>query len=243
MQVLKFTLKGKTAFFKKPDVNTYLYFTYGQIHKVALLGLFGAILGYNGYGQMKAGDLYPEFYEKLKEIKLSIVPGNPEGLIPKKVQSFNNSVGYASQEQGGNLIVKEQWLEGPKWDIYILLDSEVSKRLADSIINHRSVYSLYLGKNDHPADLINPSIIPDAELADKVSFVHSLIPKDWVDLDLEDEEEQAEGLPFKYEEYLPVALDQQTNLYQLQNFVYSNLYLYEKRCEIIKVNEKYLAFY
>ena len=57
MKILKFTLKGKTGFFKKPDVNTYLYFTYGNIHKVALLGMFGAILGLSGYNSMKLKEL------------------------------------------------------------------------------------------------------------------------------------------------------------------------------------------
>ena len=47
MKALCFTLKGKTAFFKKPEVNSYVYFTYGNIHKIALLGVFGAILGYD----------------------------------------------------------------------------------------------------------------------------------------------------------------------------------------------------
>ena len=54
MKALHVTLSGKTAFFKKPEVNTFYYFTYGNIHKVALLGIFGAILGYGGYAQMKA---------------------------------------------------------------------------------------------------------------------------------------------------------------------------------------------
>ena len=36
MKALKFTLSGKTAFFKRPEVNTYYYFTFGNIHKVAL---------------------------------------------------------------------------------------------------------------------------------------------------------------------------------------------------------------
>lgn len=53
MEVCKVTLKGRTAFFKKPDVNSYYYFTYGQIHKVVLLGIFGAILGYSGYESIK----------------------------------------------------------------------------------------------------------------------------------------------------------------------------------------------
>lgn len=41
MDAIKFTLRGNTAFFKKPDVNSYYYFTYGCIHKVALLGILG----------------------------------------------------------------------------------------------------------------------------------------------------------------------------------------------------------
>ena len=45
MRALKFTLSGKNAFFKKPEVNAYFYFTYGQIHRVALLGILGAIVG------------------------------------------------------------------------------------------------------------------------------------------------------------------------------------------------------
>ena len=53
MKAVKFVLSGKNAFFKKPEVNTYYYFTFGQIHKVALLGMFGAILGYDGYAQKK----------------------------------------------------------------------------------------------------------------------------------------------------------------------------------------------
>ena len=53
MKILKFTLSGRNAFFKKPDVNSILYYSYGNIHKVALLGLFGAILGYDGYNKMK----------------------------------------------------------------------------------------------------------------------------------------------------------------------------------------------
>ena len=134
MEAVKFTLSGRNAFFKKPEVNAYYYFTYSHIHKVALLGIFGAILGYGGYAQKewkkeKKGQSievdYPEFYEKLRHIKVSVVPKNERGYISKKVQIFNNSVGYASAEQGGNLIIKEQWLENPVWDIYVLIDCEL----------------------------------------------------------------------------------------------------------------------
>ena len=92
MKALHVTLSGKTAFFKKPEVNTFYYFTYGNIHKVALLGIFGAILGYGGYAQMKAEkrkskDLeegYPEFYERLQNLKVSLHPMQRKDLFRRK---------------------------------------------------------------------------------------------------------------------------------------------------------------
>ena len=50
MKVLKFNLSGKFAFFKNEVMND-MYDTYPHIHKPSLLGLFGAMLGYNGYAQ------------------------------------------------------------------------------------------------------------------------------------------------------------------------------------------------
>ncbi len=69
MDILRFTLSGRQAFFKKPDVNAYCYFTYGQIHKVALTGLFGAVLGYGGYSAMAMKD------KKIKAITRSFTKG------------------------------------------------------------------------------------------------------------------------------------------------------------------------
>ena len=96
MEAVKFTLSGQHAFFKKPDVNEYCYFTYGHIHKVALLGMLGAIVGYAGYGanyntlkKIKSLDEdYPEFYEKLRQLKIAVVPQNDNGYISKKIQVF-----------------------------------------------------------------------------------------------------------------------------------------------------------
>ena len=51
MKAISFILSGKTACFRKPDVNQFAYFTYNNIHKPALLGLFGAVIGF-GYTQL-----------------------------------------------------------------------------------------------------------------------------------------------------------------------------------------------
>jgi len=166
MKAISFTLSGRTACFRKPDVNQYAYFTYNNIHKPALLGLLGAVIGLGGYTQLhdknrglKEGKLgydngYPEFYKKLKHLKVSIIPLAPNGYFNKKIQTFNNSVGYASKEMGGNLIVREQWLENPSWKILILDDgSDAYQKIVEYLKNKKAVYIPYLGKNDHFANI------------------------------------------------------------------------------------------
>lgn len=234
MKVLKFTLSGDAAFFKKPDVNTYYYFTYNCIHKIALLGIFGSVLGYGGYNQMVKDDEFPEFYERLKDLRISIVPGNKTGYFPKKIQSFNNSVGYASKEQGGNLIVKEQWLENPLWDIYVQIVDGESEKLSRAIQERKCAFIPYLGKNDHLADIADVVILEGNKTGEK-GHLDSIAPKDSIKLDFEEEEFEV-GRPFKYEEYLPVALNKTTNLYETKDFVFSNFGILSADCDVIQVS-------
>ena len=225
MRALKFTLSGKNAFFKKPEVNAYFYFTYGQIHRVALLGILGAIVGYKGYG---CTGTYPEFYEKLKDLKVSVVPRNSQGYIQKKVQMFNNTVGYASQELGGNLIVREQWLENPVWDIYILLDSREADKIAEMILDKKCVYIPYMGKNDHLADICAAKVVELDVVTCENVVLSCLYEKKDGKLGIADEEEEEyedeEEVPeFKYEEKLPVGIDSHLNLYQYETFCFTNM--------------------
>lgn len=264
MKILKFTLSGKSAFFKKPDVNSNLYFTYGNIHKIALMGLFGAVLGYGGYNSMNMKNIlnknkeknspntdFPEFYEKLQNLKISIAPNSEKGFISKKVQVFNNSVGYASKEQGGNLIVKEQWLENPSWDIYLMIKDEESEKLSKYIIEHKAIYTPYLGKNDHCADISKVEIFDENqfEIQKEVKNIDCLYLKNDFELSMEEDEEwdfSDDDIKetFKYEEKLPISLEKNTNMYILKNFVYTNMNV--NRCsniEIYKIKEKNIVFY
>lgn len=242
MEVLRFTLSGRNAFFKKPEVNSYCYFTYGNIHKAALLGIFGAILGYGGYSQVKdfmrkkkrgkeeLAESYPEFYERLHNLKISILPSekNEKGFIPKKIQAFNNSVGYASKEQGGNLIVKEQWLENPEWEIAVVIDSEEAEKIKEFICARKCVYYPYLGKNDHMADIGNIRVESVVEADFECGRLSCLVPTDVAeiaDLDYDEKEELDAYGDFKYEESLPWKLDGWTNQYILRRFFYTNYFV------------------
>ncbi|MBP3916846.1 type I-B CRISPR-associated protein Cas5b [Clostridium sp.] len=242
MKILKFRLWGETAFFKKPDVNTYLYFTYSNIHKVALLGMFGAILGYKGYNQMLKDEEFPEFYEKLKDLKVGIEPKEgSRGNFPKKVQVFNNSVGYASQEQGGNLIVKEQWLENPEWNIYVLINSSEAEELEICIREHRSTFIPYLGKNDHITNIEYIGVYDCQKAEGDIEVIDSLaLVKDF---EFSDDITDV-NYPYRYKENLPISLNKITNMYEYESFIYTNMFIDNIRTEDIYVIEgKNIVFF
>ena len=241
MDILKFTLSGKQAMFKKPDVNSVYYYTYGQIHKPALIGLFGAVLGYAGYSQMDKSDQYPEYYQKLKDVQVSISPNADKGYFAKKIVSFNNSVGYASREQGGNLIVKEQWIEEPSWDIFVLLNCDEAEKLADYMVAKKCIYIPYLGKNDHPADISQVMIFAGSVSANATSL-DCLFPQNKAQIDSEADMFDGVENPFKYEEALPIRLDADTNQYVLEKFIYTNMTL-QKIEEVWIADGKQLIFY
>ena len=240
MRILKFLLKGKTAFFKKPDVNAYHYYTYNNIHKVALMGIFGAILGLDGYSQQKGA--YPEFYEKLKNIQVSIVPLKKE--FSKKVHTFNNSTGFYNvdnKKRPCNLIFKEQWLEDPAWEIYVLLDgNEILEELADRIMNYNFKYIPYLGKNDHYADIVESEIITDVDVVDVYPRIDSLFDKRNFSIS----GNVANGsFGWKHEEYLPLQLDGVNNLYVTFPVVYSNVGVRAVGNALVYyVNKKFISF-
>ncbi len=212
MKALRFRLSGKTGFFKQPDVNTYLYYTYGQIHRVALLGLLGAILGYKGYNE-KDREKYPEFYKKLKDLKISIVSEGNDGIFDKKLQIFNNSTAFASNEEGGNLIVKQVWLENPSWLIYILLENDQSEMIKEYILDKKTIFTPYLGTNDHMANISDCKIV-DIGKGDE-NIIDSLFLA-------EDFKLRLKSKIYKYEENLPFFLEEDTERYIRKKTLASN---------------------
>ncbi len=222
-KAIKFKLFGKTAFFKKPEVNEYAYFTYNNIHKIALLGMLGSIIGLGGYNQQKE-NRYPEFYEKLKGLKIAIVPNKDlKGNYPKKIQTFNNSVGYASNEEGGNLIVREQWLENPSWTIYLyndgMVEESIYNKLGEYLLQRKTVYIPYLGKNDHPATITE---VEEIELKkEKLDHIDSIFLEN-IEID---DFDSVDELPYLVKEMQPIKLQEQYNFYEYENFIYTNYYL------------------
>jgi CRISPR-associated protein Cas5h len=231
MKALRFILSGKTACFRKPDVNVFAYFTYNNIHKPALLGMLGALIGLGGHNQLfdknrglKKGSLsyddgFPEFYEKLKELKVAITPLALHGYFSKKIQTFNNSVGYASFEQGGNLVVREQWLENPVWQILILDNgSEVFQKISEYLLGGKSVFIPYLGKNDHPAKIDEVKMV-ELLLFIKEQKIFSLFEEN--KLQIVKSPPRGE-LSYYFKEVSPIRLNEQHHFYEYTNLVFTN---------------------
>ena len=185
--------------------------------------------------QMQKEDRFPEFYERLQALKVSVIPCVKNGIFLKKVQTFNNSIG--SLEQGGNLIVQEQWLEKPEWLIYVLLDCEESEKLAEMLEKKQSIYIPYLGKNDHSADILEVERV-EVETTDPAGQrIDSLFPEESFLMD------ELEAYSFKYRETLPVGLKEETNQYEYRKFAFSDEIVEEAKQTVFQVQGKNIIFY
>jgi CRISPR-associated protein Cas5h len=156
-KLISFTIKAEKGFLKKPDINDGIYLTYNMLHKPAILGILGAIIGLEGY--QENGKL-PGYYNKLKDIPVGVKPIDDEkGNFQKTVIDYTNTTGFANQgekikgfkEFGATHLINEQTLIKPSYKIYLLLDLEDDnqKQLYDNIKNQEAVYLPYLGKNDY----------------------------------------------------------------------------------------------
>lgn len=152
--VISVRIRSPLGFLKKTDMNEGLYLTYNSLHKPALLGILGAIAGLGGFYQSYIEDpkQLPEYYQKLNCIGMGIRPvtGGSSAVFKKSYLQYNNSTGFASHEEGGNLIVKEQILIDPAYIVYLKLDRSINEQnlVYESLKNNEAVYIPYLGKNE-----------------------------------------------------------------------------------------------
>ncbi len=254
MKILSFNLKGDTAFFRTNSYNDgNITYSYGHIHKVALLGMLGAILGLQGHNTAyilyKKKYKYPEFYKILKDIKIAIKPNGKRGSFIRKKQNMINGCGYSAG--GKTLMYTEQWLYNVNWDIFIDLDSidkEIANKLEDYIMNSKAVYMPYLGKANHPAVITNATIVIGEKQNEKEITIDSLFL-------LEDESIQINNTidPFnientnryEYRELLPLAYVENTCIYKKSIFALTNktCYLDKNIKNVVKMDKMNLYMF
>lgn len=181
MDAISIDLVGELAFFKKNDANDIVYISYNFIHKPVVLGILGAILGYSGYSKSGSKKM-PEYYEKLKGLKIAIQPLYNKPL-KKVITGFNNATGLGSD--AGTWQIKEQILVGEpfiKYRIFILDDNNEQtnnelNKLKGYLKENNSEYPLYFGKNEFFAHYENYQEYEAININIGEYYIYSLIKK------------------------------------------------------------------
>lgn len=228
MRALKFDIKGPTACFKKPDVNAHTYFTYGHIHKVALCGLLGALVGAGGnYKQVQEQTTFPEYYDMFWRVKCSIVPRNMRGYFSKRIHEYTNTTGFANLRDGSGggltLVVREQWLECPHWTVVLQEDKENPHffRLRDMLMERKGVYRPFLGQTNHIAEIEDVEEIELYPVEEDGCYIDSLHPLQ--EAALYGGMQRTGEKPYFFKELSPVALHPELGGYVLEELVHTNL--------------------
>ncbi|WP_315074471.1 type I-B CRISPR-associated protein Cas5b [uncultured Clostridium sp.] len=214
MKILKFELSSIGATFSRPYINS-VYTSYSHIHKVALLGLLGSIIGIEKGFKNELRNKIPEAYENLKDIKVSIVPRLSK--FPSKINTLTETTGMFNDRN--TFLVQYEELIRPKWDIYLYSDklNKCFEKIKDYILNNKAVYIPYLGKNHFQADIREIELLEDQAL--DISHITSI---DSLFISSEIITEATNINRVFIEESLPISLNSKTYQYEESVFRYTN---------------------
>lgn len=247
MQILiSIELKAQFGFFKKPETNTGLGLSFNMIHKPALLGIFGAIIGLDGYiaanwNQKNDATTMPEFFEKLKDVRVGIEPMNHvKGVFQKKPILYTDTTGFNNKDKfklPATRLIKELTLIAPAFRCYALLDLNNShhQMLYDCLKEGKATYLPYFGKNEFYAWWHKDSFCEYAYEADKTpneSFEvctlfrlnqQTLKEQRQSSMATFDRRNPSKSIKhFAYFERLPEGFDEDYTQYQLNGFVFTS---------------------
>lgn len=232
---------------KKPDTNEPVYLTFNMLHKPALLGILGAIIGEAGF---KEKGKLPEYYLKLKDLKVGLHPldeYHEKGNFQKTIITYNNTTGMASKEEGGNLMITEQTLFAPAFRCYFLLDMKntLHTTIDENLKNYQAEYLPYLGKNEFSLWWKNYRENSFVEFEPRESFkINSIYIKDEPVIGNQNIQpftqfDNETGNTFIYFERLPVEYNEELLQYEYRNFAFSDWSLkiaYKTAYTLLKTN-------
>lgn len=227
-KIISFDLYADFAFFKKPDFNDGMQLSYNMLHKPALLGILGAIIGLEGY--KRKGEL-PQYYQLLKDLPVGIEPLRHErGNFQKTSIKYINGVGYANAD--GNLLVEETMLIKPAYRCYLQLDikDKIKEKIYMYISTEQCEYIPYLGKNEFQAWITNVREWNTLPFKPSVSFsINSLFIREGSVLNQRAETALAFAFDsmesfgdFSYFERLPTGFNEELMQYQLSDFAFTD---------------------
>jgi CRISPR-associated protein Cas5h len=228
-KLISIDLKSDFGFFRKPDANNTVNLSYNMLHKPALLGVFGAIVGLDGY---KEKGKLPQYYEVFKDLKVGVAPLEHEkGNFQKTVIKYSNTVGYANN--GSTYLTEESTLIKPSYRVYTLLDlnNDHQKLLYQYLKEGKAEYLPYFGKNEFSAwwekESFQDYSFEEVKQLNNDGLIKSLFLKE----DVINEQKSSpifdfmnfweNETPYMYFERLPKGFDDSLFQYKIGDFVLS----------------------
>lgn len=241
-QALIFDVFGKYGFFKNHESNA-VNMTYQYIHKPCVMGLLGAMIGLDGWRQMRNHDGKLEYYEVFKNSKISIIPKQP--YFEVFYETTNNTTGFENKG-GGTANIKRQILQDPCYTIIIQeegIEKQYYNKLKEMLFKGESIYRLCLGNNTYTANIINVKEIELQETTETDDLIiSSLIKED----EIEEIYEESEDGKEQYEAHVYMPIDYNINSdhgHHKEQIVYNNHYVRVKdNCKLYKYSDKVYYF-
>jgi len=224
-KLLIFRLYGSFAHFNQPISNRFRN-TYSIIPKPQLLGLIGSIAGLEGY---KNRSTLPEFYRMIGNLKVFIKSNNNyDKKFIVKYNSLNSflsnrvnpeMIGDKVKPSIPNVIINEQVLLYPDYEIGLLLNenNDLHSTIIENIRHNRSVFHIYLGKNEFFANSQYISLENYEVNFKKEAMCRSILPFD---------ELEKEGTNNMKLEMLPVGFDENFK------YIYRLMAIPQKECVV-----------
>lgn len=241
VKLVSFDLRADQGFLKKPDYNEGMLLSYNMLHKPALLGILGAIIGLEGY--QKKGE-FPQYYTVLKDVPVGVAPlegYHEKGNFTKSSVKYSNTVGYANKD--GNLLVEETMLLRPGYRCYLLLsmDNAEQAKLYEYLKQGQAEFIPYLGKNEYQVWWLNDEgentfqeydYVAGHQVTEKLQILNLFRKTVRLKEQADKDEYGSDYNPFEFEftpktfayfERLPSGFNAALMQYELGEFTFSNL--------------------
>lgn len=245
MELIKFDISSPFANFSENTQNSYKR-TFEHIHRCTVLGIIGAIIGIEkdlpqmeGKKKKVKIEKTPSYYEKLKDIGVSIIPH--ETRYPKINTEITETTGMFNKRS--NYVREIELLINPKWTIYLSCENNKYKnKIKEYLLERKTVFIPYLGVNSFQADITNVSTI-EGEKAINLSTIKS-IDSLFIESDIKHCEDEDNIRISSGVFYLPKGYNDRTKHYDIDRFIFTNDNVYEisPKATIIKADNKNLFF-
>lgn len=177
-EVLSFNLKAPFAFFCDKsglEFNS----SYPSLTPTFIKGMLGSILGLEGFKDFNKNNCV-QYLEDLKHLNIGIELNNYK-IVQSPIKFADATLLNITNVKNRPTLIGYSCLNNIDYTVYIILDTnkEIDLQLKDFLIEGKSVYPPYLGKNEFSCSFSDIKVFDFIECKEENIFIDSLYPKNY----------------------------------------------------------------